>query len=143
LRGNGAFALQLNVETILSADFLRLDEALPLALRGPVILKIDAIDLLSDAANYEFARRFAQARGYRIALACAGLGLLAMLDLARLEPDIVHVPWSPDLAAAPGAARLRVPARASIVLEGLDRASQAEWAAKSGFTLGSGNALSC
>jgi len=143
LRGCGTFAIRLNVETILGADFLRFDEALPLPLRGEVILNVAAIDVLSDAGSFTFARRFAQARGYRVALSGATLGLLRLFDMEALGLDFVHLACTPDLLAAPGAARLMVPLPTRIVAAGLDRPSLVASAVQGGFPLGEGAAVSC
>ncbi len=139
LRGTGAFALQLNTETILSPEFLRLDEALPLSLRGQIILDMDGVDILSDVASFDFARRFAQARGYRIALAGAALSLLSLLDLKRLDFDLVHLACPPvGTQATPWP---QVGPRTRFVATGLDRTTQVDWAIRQGFRLGRGAAL--
>ncbi len=140
LRGCGTFALNLNVETVLSADFVSFDEALPLALRGEVILMLDLADMLADPDGFAFARGFAQARGYRLALAGASLPALRFLDAAAAGLDYVHVACSAELMAAPGAA-VTLAGAARIVLGNLDRAEAVDWAVRHGFGLGSGSAV--
>jgi hypothetical protein len=141
LRGCGAFAIHLNVDTILSADFLRLDEALPLALRGEVILNVRIVDLLADPTAFTFARRFAQSRGYRIALTGTTSGHLPCLDIAAACIDYVHLACTAPVLHAPGASVGLVPVATQVVATGLDRASLVEWAVKAGFALGRGGAL--
>ncbi len=141
LRGRGAFAINLTVETILSAGFMAFDEALPLALRREILLYVGAADLLSDLDGYMFARRFAQARGYRILLADASLALLRFLDVGAAGLDFVQLACSAELMAAPGQVRACVPDGTELVLCGLDTPEQVGWARRAGFPLGRGRAV--
>ncbi len=141
LRGCGTFALSVTTEAILSAAFVAFDAALPLALRGEVILNLEAADILADPDGYTFARRFAQARGYRLALAGATPALLRFFDVRAAALDIVSLACTAELMQAPGLAAL-VPDAACIVLTGLDHAARLDWAVAHGFTHGSGRALS-
>lgn len=141
LRGCGAFAINLTVETILSAGFMAFDEALPLALRNEVILYVGVADVLSDLDGFTFARRFAQARGYRLALADATPALLAFLDVAALGLDYVQLACSAELMAAPGRVRNCLPEGTQVILRALDDHEQAAWARRSGFLLGQGRAV--
>ena len=68
LRDAGPFGLNLNIASILSPEFLRLDAALPAALRGRVVIDMLPADVIADPAAYLFAREFAHARGYRLLL---------------------------------------------------------------------------
>ena len=141
LRGCGAFAINLNVETMLSAGFMAFDEALPLALRNEVILYVGVADILSDLDGFTFARRFAQARGYRLALSDATLALLRFLDLAALELDYVQLACSAEFMAAAGRVRACLPERTEVVLRALDTPEQVVWVRRSGLALGQGRAL--
>ncbi len=142
LRGCGAFSINLNIETILSAAFVAFDEALPLALRGEVILKLGVADILADPDSFTFARRFCQARRYRLALAGADTALLRFLDLRFAGFDYVDLACSAELTASPGAITALVPAASRIVLRAMDRHAHLSWAVAQGFELGSGRALS-
>ncbi len=141
LRGCGAFAINLTVETILSAGFMAFDEALPLALRNEVVLYVASADLLADLDGFTFARRFAQARGYRLALADASLALVHLLDLAAAGLDYVQLACSAELMAAVGQVRACVPGGTEVVLRALDTPEQVGWARRSGFMLGRGRAV--
>lgn len=140
LRGCRRLAIHLNVETMVAQDFLRFDEALPLALRGEVILNVSAADLLADPERFAFATRFARARRYRLALSRATLRLMGLLDLQRLGLDYVHLAHTPESGLSGDVSRL-VPAGTELVAHGLDSASRLEWATRSGFLLGCGSAL--
>ena len=141
LLGCGAFALNLTVETILSAGFMAFDEALPLALRNEVLLYVGSADVLADLEGFTFARRFAQARGYRLALADASLALLRFFDIGAMALDYVQVACSAELMRAPGLLRDSVPQATAIVLQGLDTTDALQWASRAGFKLGQGRAL--
>ncbi len=141
LRGCGAFAINLTVETILSAGFMAFDEALPLALRSEILLYVNAADLLSDLEGFTFACRFAQARGYRLVLADASPALLRFLDVGEAGLDYVQLACSAELVAGSGRLRDCVPDRTQVVLCGLDTAEQLDWARRAGFRFGRGRAL--
>lgn len=98
LRGAGPFSLTLNVASVLSPDFLRFDTVLPSGLRGQVIIELLPADVLADPAAFAFARNFARARGYKLALGRVTAALLPMLNLPLLEVDFVKLCWSPELA---------------------------------------------
>jgi hypothetical protein len=100
LRWAGPFALNLNVASILSPEFLRFDAMLPGALRGQVVLNLLACDILTDPGAFAFARDFARARGYRLLLRGITAGLLPLLPLPALGLDYVQLRWSPALARA-------------------------------------------
>lgn len=93
LRGAGPFSLNLNVGSILAPEFMRLDAALPAALRGQVVLDVHPADVLADPASYAFARGFVRARGYRVLLRGVTAALLPLLDLDKLAPDLVQLRW--------------------------------------------------
>ncbi len=138
LRGSGTFAINLNMATILSPEFLRFDDALPLVLRGEVILNLRAADILSDPATFAFTRNFTRARGYRLSLAGASPGLLRFFDVAAAGLDYVQLPLAQELRDDPDAGRCLASSDVSVVLTGLDRPSDLRWATERGFRLGRG-----
>ena len=140
LRHAGPFALHINVATILSAEFLRFDAALPGALRGQVILNLSAPDIMADAAAFTFARNFARSRGYRLLLRGATPSLLSLLDVAAAELDLIEVPLTPALRADPDQLLLVVPDRVAILLTGVDTSTELEWAQTHHFALLAGRA---
>lgn len=101
LRGAGPFSLTLNVASVLSPAFLRFDAALPLVLRGHVVVSFLPTDIASDAAAFAFARNFAQARSYRVCLRALTASLLPALSLPALDLDYAQLAWSPDFASMP------------------------------------------
>ncbi len=127
------FALNLGVDSILAPAFLAFDTALPAALRGRVILCLEAADVLADAAAFCFARNFARARGYRLLLQGA---LQDLLNPDAAGFDYLETALTPALQASPA----RLPARAKLVLDQVDDAPALAWARAQGclFVKGGG-----
>jgi len=133
LRSAGPFGLDLNVASMLGADFLRFDAALPQGLRGRVTLGLQPPDILADLPAFLFARDFARARGYRLLLRLPAADLLAMLPPARLGFDLVEITWSQ--AAIALAADLLDQEEGRIVLAGADSADALVWGRAHGIGL--------
>jgi hypothetical protein len=142
LRANRTLAITLNVATILSADFLRFDDLIPAHLRGEAILNIRPADMLATPRDFLFARGFARARGYRLALTGASLPLLQVLDLEAAGFDYIQVKLGPDISGAPEKLTSLAAPGTELIAMGLDRASDVRWALSAGITLGMGRALS-
>jgi hypothetical protein len=124
LSGSRPFALALCVASLLSPAFLAFDAALPAALRGHVVLKLDAADILSDAASFSFARDFAHTRGYTLLLRPGDAGQSGLLDPVAAGCDLVELRLTPELRAAPAA----LGDASRLVLAGVDDAAALAWA---------------
>jgi len=136
----GPLAFQLNIASLLSPEFLRFDEMLPAALRGKVTLDLMPEDVLSNPSAFLFARDFARARGYRLALSGVVAALLPILPVRRLGLDLVHLRWSEALRSADLAALQAEPGR--IVLSGVESEAVLFWGAAQGISLFSGTRVS-
>ena len=132
------FALDMNVASILSSEFLRFDQRLPLTSRGRIILNLSLADVMSDPSSFTFARSFAQARQYRLALAETTLQTLELIDVAKMGLAVIRVAVCPDLQANLSAFRRLVPDGVIVVLTALKRPSELRWAKNHGFTYGQG-----
>lgn len=121
----GPFAINLNVASVLAPEFLRFDTALPNGLRGKVTIDFMPEDILADPAAFLFARDFARARGYRLALQGVGADLLGVLPHRRLGLDLVHLLWSEDMPALDLACTQTEPQR--IVLGQVATQSALDW----------------
>jgi hypothetical protein len=99
LRQAPPFALDLTLEGLLGAEFLRFDAALPASLRGGVVINLRAADLLADGAAFTFARDFAHARQYRLALHGATPRLLAAFSVRPGAIDLAQIRFTPGRAA--------------------------------------------
>ena len=107
LRGAGPFSLNLNVASILAPEFMRLDAALPAALRGQVVLDVHPGDVLADPASFAFARGFVRGRGYRVLLrgvtaALLGAFLLLVVLLSFLRRRRMAAPPRPPRSGGAG-----------------------------------------
>ena len=142
LRGRGTFAINLNVASIVSPEFLHFDEALPVALRGHVVVNLRAADILSDPASFAFARDFALARCYRLALAGATQGVLGFLDLAAAGISVVKLACQSVDRSSFHKLLSALRPEIAVVLTGLDSAADVDWATREGVRLGQGRAVS-
>ena len=108
IRGNDQFSisgdvsLDINVATLLSADFLAFDEDMPAFRRGALLLEVNVVDVFADLRTFLFARNFAKQRGYRICIDGVTGETMALLDRERLGADFIKLRWSPGLARLPG-----------------------------------------
>jgi hypothetical protein len=93
----GPFSLNLNVASILAPEFLRFDAALPLALRGQVVIDLHPPDILADPGAYLFARDFARERGYQLALHGVSAEVVALLPRTLMALDWLTLRWSEAL----------------------------------------------
>jgi hypothetical protein len=132
LRDAGPFSVALNVGSVLSPAFLRFDAALPVLLRGRVVLELLPADVLADPGAFIFARDFAHERGYRLLLREMNADLLGVFPLARIGLDLLQLRWREPLAAE-GAPALHDPA--NTVLMRADAPEAVEWGRSRGIAL--------
>lgn len=132
LRGVGPFSITLNVASVLSAEFLRFDAALPAALRDRVVISFLPADIASDAGAFAFARNFARGRSYRVCLRAVSAALLPALDLVALDLDYVQLIWSPELSEIMD---LPDPGRARWIVGQPCTREAANWGVQRGITL--------
>ncbi len=130
LRDAGPFSVALNVGSILSPGFLRFDAALPILLRGRVVLELLPADVLADLAAFVFARDFAHERGFQLLLRELNADLLPVFPLGRIGVDLLQLRWSEALAAEPVPA-LQDPA--NTVLIRADTPEAVEWGRAQGI----------
>jgi hypothetical protein len=142
LAGVRGLGLNLNVGSILSEDFLRLDAALPPALRGRVVLYLQPADILGDPAAFTFAASFARLRRYRLALGGGGAALLKLFDFAACGLHYLHLKLTPEMLASPTLLRDSLPPGIELIVSGLDRHADLRWAIQNGVDFGCGRALS-
>ena len=95
-----SISLNLNVSTLLSADFKRFDDRVNGRLRGKLILEISLVDLVADMRAFAFARESLRERGYRICIDGITHQTMHMVDRERLGADLVKIQWSPELAGS-------------------------------------------
>lgn len=136
------FSINLNVQSILSEDFLKFDDSLAPGSHGTVVLELRSEDIFADLNAYFFARDFVHQRGYRVCIDGLTWRSLPFVDPRRLGADLVKVTWQDDLpgilASAEGAlaARaLRLGSTARMILARCDTDAAIRWGQDHGFTL--------
>lgn len=91
-----AFSLNMNVQTILSPEFQKFDQALTSLTRSRLVIELQLVDIFADLGGYIFARDYLQEKGYRVCLDGLTHLTLRYVDRARLGADLVKVQWTPD-----------------------------------------------
>lgn len=140
LRAVGALSMPLLIDSVTSAEFLRLDSMWPAALRGRLTIAFGAEDVAADPAGFVFARDFLAARGHRAMLEATGPAAVHALPAARAGVAAVRLRWSEALPplGSPESEALRAafPAeRDAVVLSGVDRPAAIAWGWEMGITL--------
>ena len=91
----GDVSINLNVQTLLSSEFLVFDDNIKASMRGTIVLELQKVDIFSDLGAFLFARDFAHDRGYRICIDGVNVESLPFVDRERLGVDLVKVVWDP------------------------------------------------
>lgn len=90
-------ALNLNVRTVLSSEFMDFDKATNIKDRGSLAIELPALDVMNDPNEYLFARDFLKERGYKVIMDCVKYLSLPLIDREWLGFDFVKVTWTPSL----------------------------------------------
>jgi hypothetical protein len=90
-------ALNLNVRTVLAAEFMEFDKATNIKDRGSLAIELPALDIMNEPNEYLFARDFLKERGYKIVLDGVKHLNLPLIDRDWLGFDFVKVTWTPSL----------------------------------------------
>ncbi len=94
----GDISINLNVGTMLGADFLKFDDNVKAGMRGTIVLEVSVVDIFSDIAAFLFARDFAHERGYRICVDGLNHRTLPFVQREKLGVDLLKLVWHPELA---------------------------------------------
>ncbi len=92
------FSVNFNVSTLLTSEFLDLDEQLNRGARGGIVIELQLFDVHAELGNFLFARDFLHERGYRFCLDATTHMSLPLIDRAALGFDLVKLLWNSDLA---------------------------------------------
>lgn len=146
LRNMREIALPLRVESLFSAEFLRLDTIMPQSQRHKLIIGLDAEDVLADPDLFRLARNFAEARGYRLMLEAASLFAASVLSSKRAGFNFLRLKWSEDFPAADSTATEKLRKALSldaenVVLAGADRPAAIAWGWEAGIRLFQGRLI--
>ncbi len=134
-----AFGLRLNVESLLSPEFLRFDAMLSPRKREQVIIEIDAWCVMAEMALFPFAQAFVRSRGYLLALGGLSAHSLNQFSLRTGGFDLAIVSWSVELAQSSAAGILADPDH--LVLIGADNRAALAWGEEHGIVLFQGRAM--
>ena len=142
------FSINLNVNTILSDEFLRFDEGLSPGNHGTVILELRTEDIFSNLTGYFFARDYVRQRGYRICIDGLNWQKLPYINIPGLGADMAKMCWQPDLpdilASPSGKAARRLietDLYGRVILNRCDNDEAIDIGQNIGFTLFQGRAL--
>lgn len=94
-----ALSLNLNIATLLSAEFQRFDQALGFGVRDRLVIELQKVDIFEDMGAYIFAREYMRERGYKVCLDGLTHLTLPYIDRERLGLDLLKVYWSADLVS--------------------------------------------
>ncbi len=104
---NRAFSLNLNVQSLLSAEFKKLDRKLSEQAKKTVLIELQAVDIYADMGAYVFARDMIQEKGYRVCIDSVNHLTLPYIERRGLGADLIKLFWSPDMADDPSGNRLK------------------------------------
>jgi hypothetical protein len=93
-----SFSLNLNISTLLSAEFQAFDTNLKAGARGTIVIEIEKVDIFADIGAFLFARDFVRERSYRLCVDGMTRLTLPYIDRAALGLDLVKLFWSTDMA---------------------------------------------
>jgi hypothetical protein len=97
-----AISLNLHVGTVMSSEFqIFNDQIRPHA--DKIIVEVQMIDVISDMGAFNYAKKWLRDQGYRILIDGLYPLTLQYFDPGILEPDLIKIAWSPDLAEDTGA----------------------------------------
>lgn len=94
----GDISINLNVQTLLSPEFLVFDDNIKASMRGTIVLELQKVDVFADLGAFLFARDFAHDRGYRVCIDGVNFESLPFVDRERLGLDLVKIVWGAEVA---------------------------------------------
>jgi hypothetical protein len=146
LRDMRTLALPLRVESLFSAEFLRLDSIMPQSQRKKLILGLEAEDVLAAPDLFLLARHFAKARGYRLMLEAASPFAATVVSSLRGGFDFLRLKWSEEFPGADSAATAELSKKLAlaaehVVLAGADRPAAIAWGWEAGIRLFQGRLI--
>jgi EAL domain-containing protein (putative c-di-GMP-specific phosphodiesterase class I) len=143
-----SYSLNLNVSTILGPEFLAFDAALPPRARGTIVIEVQIADVYADLSAYQFARDFAQERGYRLLLDGVTDISLPYLDRERLGIDLLKLHWHPEMGDGSSSESVHAlgdlvahAGKARVILGHVDSESALRWGHSIGISMFQGRYL--
>ncbi|HAA92171.1 MAG TPA: hypothetical protein DCE33_06975, partial [Rhodospirillaceae bacterium] len=97
---HSSFSINLNVDTLMSPEFLDFDASLRMGSRGTIVIEVQLVDIFADIPGFMFARDFVREKGYRVCLDGVNSASLPFVDRRKLGVDLGKIFWSQDMLAA-------------------------------------------
>ena len=94
---HSSFSINLNVDTLLSPEFLEFDASLRMGSRGTIVVEVRLVDIFADLPGFIFARDFVREKGYRVCLDGVTSATLPFIDRRKLGVDLEKLFWSQDM----------------------------------------------
>ena len=95
-------SINLNISTILSAEFMNFDAGLSAKTRGGrLVIEIQKHDIFADMGAYTFAEQYLHERTHRLSLDGITYQTLPFIDREKLNLDFIKLGWSPEIADKP------------------------------------------
>lgn len=88
---HSSFSINLNVNTLLSPEFLDFDNSLRMGSRGTLVIEMQMIDIMADFQAFLFARDFVREKGYRICLDGITPELMPFIDRRKMGIDLIKL----------------------------------------------------
>ena len=97
-RPDRVFSINLNISSILSAEFQNFDKQLTAGARGGnLVIEVQKHDIFSDMGSYVFAQEFLKERTHKLCLDGITHLTLPFIDRELLKLDLVKLCWSSEL----------------------------------------------
>lgn len=90
------FSLNLNVQTILTPDFVKFEAAITPQLRGRLVIEMNKLDVFSDMGAFMFARDYLHDHGFRLCLDGLTHHTLSYYNRVKLGFDLIKLNWTPN-----------------------------------------------
>jgi EAL domain-containing protein (putative c-di-GMP-specific phosphodiesterase class I) len=97
----GSLSLNLNVASIFSAEFARLEERLRSENSQSVMVEFQKMDVFSDIGAFFFSRDTLQDKGFKVCLDSMTPMVMPYINWRDLGLDCVKLYWSSDLKSSP------------------------------------------
>jgi hypothetical protein len=90
-------SLNLNIPTVLSAQFTQFDAALKPGMKVSVVIELQLADVFADMSGFLFAKDMLQKLGYRVCLDGVTELSFPQIDRKRLGFDLIKLLWNADI----------------------------------------------
>ena len=99
---HSSVSMNLNVQTLLSPEFIEFDSSLRMGSRGTLVVELQMIDILADYSNFLFARDFVREKGYRVCLDGVTPETLYYVDRHQMGVDLIKLASGPVFSSEEG-----------------------------------------